>query len=61
MLFRSTVKRVYRGAEYRITVENPNGVQKGVKHVTVDGQAIEGNVLPVAKAGSVCEVRVVMG
>ncbi len=56
-----TVKRVYRGAEYRITVENPNGVQKGVKHVTVDGQAIEGNVLPVAKAGSVCEVRVVMG
>ena len=36
-----TVKRVYRGAEYRITVENPNGVQKGVKQVTVDGHAIE--------------------
>ena len=56
-----SVVRRYRGAEYRIRVENPDGVQKGVKQVTVDGQAIEGNVLPVAKAGSVCEVRVVMG
>ena len=56
-----TVKRIYRGAEYQITVENPNGVEKGVKQVTVDGKPIEGNVLPVAKEGTSCVVHVVMG
>ena len=39
------VKRKFRGAEYHITVKNPDGVCKGIKSVTVDGQPIEGNVV----------------
>lgn len=37
------VKRVLRGAEYNITIKNPDGVQKGVKQITVDGNVQNGN------------------
>ena len=36
-------------------------VCKGVKSVTVDGKAVEGNVLPVAENGATVNVEVVMG
>jgi cellobiose phosphorylase len=42
-------------------VKNPNGVQKGVASVTLDGRPIEGNVLPVLPAGTVAQVVVTMG
>lgn len=54
------VTRQYRGAEYVITIRNPNGVCKGVKSVTVDGKAVEGNVLPVFDGG-VHKAEVVLG
>jgi len=53
------VTRKFRGATYEITVDNAAGVEKGIKSVTVDGKAIEGNVLPVSSG--VHEVTVVMG
>ena len=56
-----TVTRRFRGAEYRITVDNAAGVQHGVKAVTVDGKAICGNVLPLAAAGTEVTVQVTMG
>lgn len=56
-----TVERKYRGAAYRIEVRNPGHVCKGVATVTVDGNEIEGNVLPVCGDGKVHEVTVVMG
>ena len=56
----SAVRR-YRGALYRITVENPAGAEYGVKSVTVDGKAVEGAVLPLLRAGESCDVRVIMG
>ena len=34
---------------------------KGVKSITVDGKAIEGNVLPVYGDGKEHDVQVVMG
>ena len=46
-----TVKRVYRGAEYDITIENPKGLEKGAVSVTVDGEAIEGARLPLFEGG----------
>lgn len=55
-----TVKRVFRGCTYLIAVTNPNKVQKGVKSITINGNAIEGNVIPVQDAKSVM-VNVVMG
>ena len=44
-----------------VTVKNPDHVCKGVKSVTVDGKAVEGNVLPVAENGATVNVEVVMG
>jgi N,N'-diacetylchitobiose phosphorylase len=54
------VARQWRGAEYNIKVENPNGVSKGVASITLNGEAITGAV-PVQPQGSVNEVIVVMG
>ncbi|MCD1257599.1 glycosyl transferase [Paenibacillus athensensis] len=56
-----TISRTYRGDTYRIRVTNPNRVNKGVASVTVDGKAIEGNVLPVFGDGATHEVEVVLG
>ncbi len=56
-----TVSRKFRGATYNITFKNPYHVSKGVQSVTVDGNAIEGNILPVFAAGSTHEVEVVLG
>ena len=56
-----TVTRQYRGATYIIEVDNSAGVEKGVKAVTVDGQTMAGNVLPVLAEGETAHVRVVMG
>lgn len=55
-----SVKRVFRGATYDISVKNPKGVYKGVKSVTVDGKAIDGNLLPDFKKGE-HKVEVVLG
>jgi cellobiose phosphorylase len=55
------VTRHFRGAVYQITVRNPDHVCKGVKSVAVDGDAIEGNVVPIFDAGATHKVEVVMG
>ena len=60
-LRRFTISRRYRGALYEITVENPEGVEKGVRSVTADGRELEGNVLPVQPAGARVSVLVRMG
>ena len=54
-----SVQRKWRGAEYHIHVVNPNGVEKGVVSIALNGEKVD--TLPVAPAGSVCEVEVVMG
>ena len=56
-----TIKRRYRGAVYRITVENPHHAEKGIVSLTVNGTPITGNVLPPAAPGTEVQVRVVMG
>ena len=55
------VSRRFRGATYAIAIENPSHVCRGVKQVTVDGQAIEGNVLPVFADGKTHQVTVTLG
>ncbi len=54
------VSRQFRGAVYNITVKNPNHVCKGVKSMTVDGNEVAGNVIPVQNGG-VHEVVVTLG
>lgn len=58
---RFTVSRRYRGATYEIAVHNPEHVAHGVARVTIDGQPIEGNRLPVLGDGLVHRVEVIMG
>ena len=41
-----SVSRRFRDAEYAITVKNPNGCQTGLRSLTVDGQLVEGTVIP---------------
>jgi cellobiose phosphorylase len=53
--------RKFRGATYQITVNNPNGVTKGVKSLVVNGEAVTGNRIPVQAAGSVNKIEVIMG
>ena len=54
----SAVRR-WRGAEYDIHVENPDGVMKGVQELYLDGEKVER--FPVMAQGSRHDVRVVMG
>ncbi len=56
-----SVSRQFRGATYNITVENPNGVCKGVRTMTVDGKNIDGNLIPLAAEGATVEVAVTLG
>ncbi len=54
-----TAIRIWRGATYRITVENPNHICKGVAEVYQDGKLVS-NIIP-AVAGTQVSVRIVMG
>ena len=54
-----SVIRKWRDAEYHVHVANPDGVEKGVKSIAVDGKKVD--AVPVMPAGSVCHVEVIMG
>lgn len=56
-----TVERVFRGKKIRIRVENPGGVEKGVTRVVLNGETLEGNLLPVSGLKSENSVVVTMG
>ncbi|MDR1838160.1 MAG: N,N'-diacetylchitobiose phosphorylase [Treponema sp.] len=60
-----SVRRVWRGAVYNITIENPKGISKGVKECTVNGKPAKcggaGAEIPVQAKGSENNVKVVMG
>ena len=56
-----TATRKFRDAVYDITVKNPDHISKGVKSVTVDGNAVEGNIVPAFGDGKTHTVEVVMG
>ena len=56
-----SVSRLYRGARYEITVENPDGVQHGIRELWVDGEKQPGCLIPLRPAGSLVSVRAVMG
>ncbi len=56
-----TVTRSFREGIYHIQVKNPNGVQKGVVSMTVNGHAVDGCVIPYEKGRTQYEVVVTMG
>ncbi|MFA6431076.1 MAG: glycosyl transferase [Candidatus Margulisiibacteriota bacterium] len=56
-----SAKRTFRGADYLITVRNPNGVSKGIKSVTIDGKPANSNIIPTVKGKKEYNIEVVMG
>ncbi|MBG7629536.1 MAG: glycosyl transferase [Bacteroidetes bacterium] len=55
------VKRKFRGYTLNIEVTNPNHVSKGVKEITIDGDKIEGAIIPVLEKGKEYQVVVTLG
>jgi N,N'-diacetylchitobiose phosphorylase len=48
--------RRFRGATYHIDVQNPHGLSKGIRRISVDGREIPGNLLPLLSPGSTARV-----
>jgi len=55
------VTRVFRGTSYHIEVHNPDGVCKGVRGITLDGEPVEGRFVPARGAGGEYRVVVTLG
>ncbi len=55
-----TGKRSYRGATYDITVHKPAGVSGRVSHLIVDGERVDGTLIPLAEAGRTVTVEAVV-
>lgn len=53
--------RLFRGNNVKITVTNPNHIQKGVTSITVNGDPIQGTLIPVEKLTTDADIQVVMG
>lgn len=51
----------YCGTTYKIDVENPSGVNRGVKQITLDGQLLEDGKIPLSDDGETHRVKVVLG
>ncbi len=55
------VTRKFREGTYRIQVRNPYHVSKGVRSMTVDGEAVAGHVIPYVKGKKEYKVEVTLG
>jgi len=55
------VTRKFRKKHFNIVIKNDNGVQKGVKSITMNGNAVKGNLIPFDLMKERNEVGVVMG
>ena len=58
---RFKIEKNFRGKHLSIDIQNPNHVQSGVKSVTVNGEAVEGNFVCECKMTEQTEIVVVLG
>ncbi len=56
-----SVTRQFRNAVYRIEVKNPDAVSRGVRSITVDGQPLTGQLIPVFNDEQTHRVEVILG
>jgi cellobiose phosphorylase len=56
-----SVTRRFRGKTVKVEVRNPNGVEKGVKTLSLNGEVLSGNVIPAEKLKDNNAVVAVMG
>lgn len=56
------IEKNFRGCHLSIKVENPNGVESGIKSLTLNGEELQGNLVPADKLkDGVNEIIAVMG
>jgi len=53
--------REFRGATYKIEVENPSHVSKGVVETWVNGEKVNSNLIPLLDKGKQHSVKIIMG
>jgi N,N'-diacetylchitobiose phosphorylase len=53
--------RRFRGKTIEIDVKNPDGVCHGVRYLTLNGQPLPGNMLPVDNLGEQNQVEIILG
>ena len=46
------ITRKFRGCTYNIHVVNPDGKEKGITSMTIDGKPVEGNIIPNMAPGT---------
>jgi cyclic beta-1,2-glucan synthetase len=51
----------FGNTHYKIEVQNPNHVNRGVQQILLDGQPVVDSLVPLADDGRLHEVRIVMG
>lgn len=56
-----SVQRVFRGKVLDIEVHNPRHVQRGVEKMTLNGEELPGNLIPVAQMAATNRVEVWLG
>ncbi len=56
-----TAERTFRGKKVFISVSNPDGVEKGVKHIKINGTEVESNLIPSEEITDNAHIDVVMG
>ena len=55
-----TIEKMFRGKKLNVTVDNTQGNQKGIKELYVNGEKLEGKLIPEAKLNDVNEIKIVM-
>jgi len=56
-----TAKRKFRNSFYEIKVKNPDHISKGIAYLIVDGERIDGKIVPAFNDGKSHQVEVIMG
>lgn len=56
-----TATRRFRGGTVHLDVRNPHGAKRGVASMEVDGQAVEGNFVPLSRLCDGCRIIATMG
>lgn len=58
---RLEISRYFRNKQFGIEIKNDNGVQKGVRKIVLNGDTIDGNLIPLEMTKERNDVLVVMG
>ena len=51
----------FGATHYKISVENPDGINRGIRQVMLDRNLLPGNLLPLVDDGQPHDVLIVMG